>query len=492
MTLNFKFIIFVLGYPRRNFSRGFHHSHGAGHSSYRREYEEAPFYNEEDYYYDSNHGYPQGGPEEAYYEPDENRYQPRVKPPRNPENLSELQCVSKSIHVYRQARKEVPKELLDLQEKLRQAKNLEANEYSDKARPRTRPLMEQNRGGEPQKNRVESPPKRSASPELEVVAVKSAPKAVEKRPPTPTGSGGPVAKKAKVEIQPPPLPPKKKETLAESKIEPKAFWVTAEEWKKVLSSTVKEAMEEALLPFQRSLETKIASNASFVEKAYIQHGKRLIEISAELLRNRKTLREKIRTVSEDSTVELKSRMTTVIEATSRLLDQNSDRVIKYINTRCNIINVPGHNVATIEASLPAEDVPRPDDDGVELISHYGGSECSDEYRPTDREGNPEVLDPAEENSDTELDAQISELFPSGIDLPVNPQAGAASEDPVATAPCEGMLALQNAVAPEPPAAPENPTPAEPNPVDIVERAMAAIEEPASTTSTRRSRRAGQL
>ena len=103
MTLNFKFIIFVLGYHRRNFSRGFHHSHGAGHSSYRREYEEAPFYNEEDYYYDSNHGYPQGGPEEAYYEPDENRYQPRVKPPRNPENLSELQCVSKSIHVYRTA-----------------------------------------------------------------------------------------------------------------------------------------------------------------------------------------------------------------------------------------------------------------------------------------------------------------------------------------------------------------------------------------------------
>ena len=185
-------------------------------------------------------------------------------------------------------------------------------------------------------------------------------------------------------------------------------------------------------------------------------------------------------------------MCSVIESTSRLLDQNSDRVIKYINTRCNIVNVPGQNVATIEASLPAGDVSRPDDDGVELVSHYGGSECSDEYRPTDREGNPEVLDPAEENSDTELDAQISELFPSGIDLPVNPQAGAASEDPVATAPCEGMLALQNAVAPEPPAAPENPTPAEPNPVDIVERAMAAIEEPASTTSTRRSRRAGQL
>ena len=63
---------------------------------------------------------------------------------------------------------------------------------------------------------------------------------------------------------------------------------------------------------------------------------------------------------------------------------------------------------------------------------------------------------------------------------------------MAQAPCEGMLALQNAVAPELPEAPEGPTPSEPNPVDIVRKAMAEIEGPATTTTTRRSRRAGQL
>ena len=87
-------------------------------------------------------------------------------------------------------------------------------------------------------------------------------------------------------------------------------------------------------------------------------------------------------------------------------------------------------------------------------------------------------------SDQELDARINELFP---DLPANPKAAAVADGQVAQVPCEGVQALQNAVE-----APEPSNPVDPNPVDIVRRAMAKIESPALVTSTRRSRRAGQL
>ena len=81
-----------------------------------------------------------------------------------------------------------------------------------------------------------------------------------------------------------------------------------------------------------------------------------------------------------------------------MLDQSSNKIIKCINICFNVLNVPvEHNQVetdNLEASHPAEGAPQPDDDGVELISHYG-SECSDEYRPTDPQGNPVELNPVE-------------------------------------------------------------------------------------------------
>ena len=138
-----------------------------------------------------------------------------------------------AIHVFRVAHQEVPQALLDQQPALRDANKLENNEAHKEASSNTnskiRPLMERNegpKGGDLQKYSagkrvVESPPRKGASPELEVIAVKPAPKDLSRgtadaEPSSQNKQGPSAAKKQRLKLTPP--PPKTNKHTIESRL----------------------------------------------------------------------------------------------------------------------------------------------------------------------------------------------------------------------------------------------------------------------------------